>query len=250
MRRSRPQRRGASPTTVVMLADDRARRRGAVPCASLRAGRGRDDTADRVAPRRLVNDDRVRLQVGVATDKAQRALNEDSVWTQDGVFLVADGMGGHDRGEVASQTAIGVLRRLADGAPTLDDARAAVRDAHAAVRSLPKGTGRRPGTTVTGVVLTEHDDAPVLAGPQRGGLPHLSHGRAPCWSRSRMTTRRSRSSSRPVLCRPRTPAGTHDACRHARARRRSPAGRPGRLAPAGEPGGPHARVLGRADRRR
>ncbi|WP_426593068.1 PP2C family protein-serine/threonine phosphatase [Cellulomonas sp. McL0617] len=107
-----------------------------------------------------MNDRRVRLKVGVATARAERPRNEDSVWTQDGAFLVADGMGGHDRGEVASRTAIDVLSELAVGAPTLDDARAVVREAHAAVRALPKGTGRRPGTTATGVVLTEHDDVP------------------------------------------------------------------------------------------
>ncbi len=107
-----------------------------------------------------MNDDRVRLQVGVATARAERAHNEDSVWTTDGAFLVADGMGGHDRGEVASRTAIAVLRALAQGVPTIDDARTTIKAAHAAVRALPKGTGRRPGTTATGVVLTEHDDLP------------------------------------------------------------------------------------------
>jgi protein phosphatase len=69
-------------------------------------------------------------------------------------------MGGHERGEVASRTAIEVLRGLGDGVPTIDDARTTVRRAHDAVRALPKGTGRRPGTTATGVVLTEHDDLP------------------------------------------------------------------------------------------
>ncbi|WP_028050136.1 PP2C family serine/threonine-protein phosphatase [Cellulomonas sp. URHD0024] len=107
-----------------------------------------------------MNDARVRLRVGVATERAERDRNEDSVWTQDGVFLVADGMGGHDRGEVASRTAIDILRSLADGAPGLADAQRIVQEAHAAVRGLPKGVGRRPGTTATGVVLTEHDDVP------------------------------------------------------------------------------------------
>ncbi len=105
-------------------------------------------------------DGRVRLRVGVATDRAQRPRNEDAVWTQDGAFLVADGMGGHERGEEASRTAIEVLAVLAQGAPTPEEARGVVHEAHAAVRALPKGTGRRPGTTVTGVVLTEHDGVP------------------------------------------------------------------------------------------
>ena len=53
--------------------------------------------------------------MGVATAKAERPRNEDAVWAKDGVFLVADGMGGHDAGEVASRTAIEVLRGLGRG---------------------------------------------------------------------------------------------------------------------------------------
>lgn len=105
-------------------------------------------------------DERVTLDVGVATAQARRARNEDSLWASDGVFLVADGMGGHDAGEVASATAIAVLKALADSTPTTDDARRAVAAAHAAVRELPSTTGRRPGTTATGVVLTVHGDTP------------------------------------------------------------------------------------------
>lgn len=105
-------------------------------------------------------DDRVGLDVGVATAQARRNQNEDSLWASDGVFLVADGMGGHDAGEVASATAIAVLKTLADPMPTTDDVRRAVAAAHAAVRELPSTTGRRPGTTATGVVLTVHGDTP------------------------------------------------------------------------------------------
>ena len=105
-------------------------------------------------------DDRVRLDVGVATARGQRDRNEDSFYASDGVYLVADGMGGHEAGDVASRTAIEVLRSLTTGTPGPEDARRAVRQAHSAVRDLPATTGRRPGTTATGVALTVHGDTP------------------------------------------------------------------------------------------
>ena len=107
-----------------------------------------------------MTDSRVSLRVGVATEKAQRARNEDSVSVADGLYLVADGMGGHEAGELASRTAIDALRGLGAGTPTPADVRSSVRAAHAAVRNLPSSTGRRPGTTVTGVMVTSHGETP------------------------------------------------------------------------------------------
>jgi protein phosphatase len=58
------------------------------------------------------------LKVGYLTDPGrQRNLNEDSFYVnQDiGLFIVADGMGGHNAGEVASSIAVTVVSNLIEG---------------------------------------------------------------------------------------------------------------------------------------
>ncbi len=103
----------------------------------------------------------VRLRSGAATDQAARETNEDTAWAADGLFLVADGMGGHEAGEVASQLAVEVVvDRLTGTLPTMDTVTRVVREAHRQVRALPAVGERRPGTTLTGVVVTEHAGEP------------------------------------------------------------------------------------------
>jgi len=79
------------------------------------------------ALRGLNTPENVQVQVGVLTDVGQvRALNEDSVLALDlterfatlglpvGVYAVADGMGGHAAGDVASQLTIQTIREAVD----------------------------------------------------------------------------------------------------------------------------------------
>ncbi|MGJ4843304.1 MULTISPECIES: PP2C family protein-serine/threonine phosphatase [unclassified Leifsonia] len=94
----------------------------------------------------------VRSDVG-----AVRRVNEDSMIAADPVFAVADGMGGHARGDAASQTAVESLARTlpAGTRPTPEEVIAAIDEANAAVRSLSSADESGvavAGTTLTGVV--------------------------------------------------------------------------------------------------
>lgn len=103
-----------------------------------------------------------------ATDVGRvRAHNEDSfvIDAQRGVFLVADGMGGHAAGEVASaiaSEAVGaVLRQGVDAGLDIEALSVALADSfHAAHRSivnysLAKPETRGMGTTLTALVLCD-----------------------------------------------------------------------------------------------
>lgn len=102
------------------------------------------------------------LSWGAATDTGRvRESNEDSYVAQPLVFAVADGMGGHQAGEVASAIAASVLNeRLGNGALSTDLVVAAVTEANAAIfhgaHSNPSQRGM--GTTLTAlVVMTTHE---------------------------------------------------------------------------------------------
>jgi serine/threonine protein phosphatase PrpC len=107
------------------------------------------------------------LRWGSATDVGRvRRVNEDGVLTRSPLFAVADGMGGHAAGEVASSVALTTLAAHLDGTPALDadTVVAAVRAANAAVfdRAAERPDLRGMGTTLCAVVLTGAADRLVI----------------------------------------------------------------------------------------
>lgn len=102
-----------------------------------------------------------RLRWGAATHTGRvRSENEDDYVAEPLVFGVADGMGGHQAGEVASRIAADTLRdRLAGGVTRVDVVQAAVVEANAAIfQAAHSNTEHRGmGTTLTAlVVLRDH----------------------------------------------------------------------------------------------
>ncbi|UZN01790.1 PP2C family protein-serine/threonine phosphatase [Cellulomonas sp. S1-8] len=100
----------------------------------------------------------MRTSWGSATDRGRvREVNEDALLAYPPVFLVADGMGGHDAGDLASRIAVEEFAQLA-GQPsaTSDDVHACFSRTSSRIRS-EFTRGRQGGTTVAGVAVTEHD---------------------------------------------------------------------------------------------
>jgi len=102
-----------------------------------------------------------RLAWGSATDAGRvRQNNQDSVYTSDTLFAVADGMGGHQAGEVASATAIAALRDGMDRGESIADAITGANDAVWGMAADDLAL-RGMGTTITAGVL---DGATLLIG--------------------------------------------------------------------------------------
>jgi protein phosphatase len=95
------------------------------------------------------------VATGAATHSGlRRPLNEDSYMASSPLFLVADGMGGHEAGERASATVIDEFARYIGRADLeLDDLLDALARARLAVEALSGDGNGRAGTTLSGVVV-------------------------------------------------------------------------------------------------
>lgn len=115
-----------------------------------------------------------RTYAGLSDVGRVRAHNEDAVLLSPPLFAVADGLGGHEAGEVASTIAI---EALMDVAPSRADAKAlgrAARTANKAVIDAAKeGIGREGmGTTLTAAVMEGTRIAVAHVGDSRAYLLH------------------------------------------------------------------------------
>jgi PPM family protein phosphatase len=121
----------------------------------------------------------MRLVSAAATDVGRmRKNNEDSYLSSKPVAAVADGMGGHSAGEVASAIAIEELAALGDRGPwenetaATDDLKQAILRANRRIREMAAGDRKLNGMGTTLVALLEDGDMVHVAnvGDSRGYL--------------------------------------------------------------------------------
>ncbi|MDO4887731.1 MAG: protein phosphatase 2C domain-containing protein [Actinomycetaceae bacterium] len=103
---------------------------------------------------------RVIARSAIATNIGMRALNEDSAYAGMSAFVVADGMGGHRSGEVASRMAVDVFTQF-DRQPFVD-----ARELESSISKAARRVARlasydtMPGSTLTGLVFADEGGYP------------------------------------------------------------------------------------------
>ena len=103
-----------------------------------------------------------------------RKLNEDSMFSRDeiGLWAVADGMGGHQAGDMASQMVVGALEAVPlcqDISELLQNTRKALNKANSDLISMDSQfeAGRVPGSTVVALMILNGSAAVVWSGDSR-----------------------------------------------------------------------------------
>lgn len=100
----------------------------------------------------MEQDTQFRFDYAQATDVGRvRELNEDSIFSQSGLWLVADGMGGHACGEVASAMAIKQISKDFDSHGSLDKA---IQEAHKQIIEAGQRDIAQSGMGTTVVAMT------------------------------------------------------------------------------------------------
>lgn len=110
----------------------------------------------------VTDEDEVTLTWAGATDTGHRRdNNQDAFLAKFPLFVVADGMGGHAGGEIASQSTVEQLSAVVDsGAVTTGAIEAALARAVEDIAAHPDNTDEGTGTTLTGVFFEVVDGEP------------------------------------------------------------------------------------------
>ena len=211
---------------------DRGRRADAAADARHREHRARGERPDRRGARRRVAQwrelaaasGRRGIEAGRVNERAAtqpmlrvagdtnvgkvRTTNEDSMIVDParGLYVVLDGMGGANAGDVASQTARDAIREFVASSGDDDGAAAAARGRRSSTRCAAvyqRGAGRARerhgmGTTCVACLVVDRAARDRRA---RRRLPRVPAAQRPPADRSRATTRSSRSSSTAACCR-------------------------------------------------
>ncbi len=106
----------------------------------------------------------ISVSIGAVSDTGKlRAANEDSFVSEQNILAVADGMGGHNAGEIASAMAVQLLRAVADKLAQVPGALVnAVTEINSAIfAAATSTTGQRGmGTTITAMAISPAGVAP------------------------------------------------------------------------------------------
>ena len=106
---------------------------------------------------------------------AVRANNEDAIYcdSKNGVFIVADGVGGKEAGEVASATAVRIVAEATWAAHPEEDAAEILREAFYRANDLLHRQGHESGRDGMGTTLTA-----AVCSPERVTIVHVGDSRA------------------------------------------------------------------------
>lgn len=122
----------------------------------------------------------MKLKWGATTDVGMvRQQNEDAFHAEENLYIVADGMGGHNAGEVASALAVTTVRSGARmGIRTPDQFRELVQQANTAIytASLDDSTQSGMGTTLTAAAVVPGTEPRILVANVGDSRTYLFRG--------------------------------------------------------------------------
>jgi protein phosphatase len=126
----------------------------------------------------------MKMKWGASTDTGMvRQQNEDSFLAEETLFVVADGMGGHNAGEVASALAVTTLKAGARSGIDSDEVfRELVQQANTAIytASLDDSTQSGMGTTLTAMSIVAGVEPRLL-------ITNVGDSRAYLWRNKALT---------------------------------------------------------------